>query len=41
MVKSKQIDTEIKQAEPRAVPEANLAQEKAVIIPLQNAERDD
>jgi hypothetical protein len=41
LVKSKQIDTEIKQAEPRAVPEANLAQEKAVIIPLQNAERDD
>ena len=41
LVKSRQIDTGIKQAEPRAVPEANVAQEKAVVIPLQNAEGDD
>lgn len=43
LVKSKQIDTveAVKQAEPRTVPEADAVQEKAVIIPLQNAERDD
>ena len=38
LVKSRQIDTEIKQEEPRAVSDP-VAQEKAVIIPLQNAER--